>query len=63
MQILLQHGADPHAKDDNGQTPLTMVAGYGTKTMDKLQDNYQRDKIEQRKALMQNLLTNGASKH
>ena len=63
MQILLQHGADPHAKDDNGQTPLTMVAGYGTKTMDKLQDNYQRDKIEQRKALMQNLLTNGASRH
>lgn len=63
MQILLQHGADPNAKDYNGQTPLTMVAGYGTRPMDKRQDNYQREKIEQRKALMLNLLTNSPSMH
>jgi ankyrin repeat protein len=62
MRILLQHGADPNVKDYNGQTPLMMVAGYGTKALDKRQDNNQPDKIEQRKALMQNLLTNSVTK-
>lgn len=62
MQILLQHGADPNAKDDNGQTPLTMAEGYGTKALDKWQDN-NHDKIAQRKALMQKLLTTAATRN
>jgi ankyrin repeat protein len=62
MQILLQHGADANAKDSNGQTPLMMISGYGTKALDKWQDDNRPDKIAQRQALMNRLLTNAASR-
>lgn len=61
MQILLNHGADPNARNNKKQTPLAIVALYGTKALDKQQDNYRQDKLEQRQELMQKILTNAGA--